>query len=309
VDPFSTGASLAAYIYSLGYKVIAIYSANMEQLSTMKNLIPQNLILEFDKIITFDDGVEGISAALRRSEYNLIAVLAGAETGVPLADELSSYLGLRTNGVDLSLARRNKYHMGETIRKAGVRAVKQLQASTWGEIAVFLKEWNPEPFVVVVKPLESAGSEDVTLCRSVTDVQDAFGHIMGKVNGLGLLNEAVLVQEYLSGQEYVVDMVSRDGEHKAVALWQCDKRPVNGASFVLYGQKMLSLSEESEEDGGIFNELISYQKTVLDALGIKNGPSHAKIKWCDDEPVLIEVGAHCHDKDGKWVDIAVSNML
>lgn len=25
VDPFSTGASLAAYIYSLGYRVIAIY--------------------------------------------------------------------------------------------------------------------------------------------------------------------------------------------------------------------------------------------------------------------------------------------
>jgi biotin carboxylase len=295
VDPFSTGASLAAYIYSLGYRVIAIYSANMEQLSTMKNLIPQNLILEFDRIITFDEGVERIASLLQDSQYNLMAVMAGAETGVELADKLSSRLGLRTNGTDYSLARRNKFHMGETIRRAGVRAVRQVKATTWGEIASFLKEWDPSPFEVIAKPIDSAGSEDVTLCRSVTELQDAFGHIMGKVNGLGLLNEAVLVQEYLSGQEYVVDMVSRDGEHKAVALWQCDKRAVNGASFVLYGYIPILATDP------ICQELIAYEKTVLDALGILNGPSHGEVKWTGDEPVLVEVGARCHGGEGVFV--------
>ena len=39
---------------------------------------------------------------------------------------------------------------------------------------------------------------------------------MGKTNVLGLVNECVLVQEYLEGEEYVVDMVSREGEHKVV---------------------------------------------------------------------------------------------
>jgi biotin carboxylase len=292
VDPFSTGASLAAYIYSLGYRVIAIYSANMEQLSTMKNLIPQNLVLEFDRIITFDEGVESIATTLQDPKYNLIAVIAGAETGVELADRLSSRLGLRTNGTEFSLARRNKYHMGETVRQAGVRAVKQVKASSWEEVADFLSEWNPEPFAVIAKPIDSAGSEDVTLCRSVEELQDAFGHIMGKVNGLGLVNNAVLVQEYLSGQEYVVDMVSRDGVHKAVALWKCDKRPVNGASFVLFGYIPILASDE------FCHELISYQKTVLDALGIMNGPSHGEVKWEQGEPCLVEVGARCHGGEG-----------
>ena len=264
----------------------------MEQLSTMKNLIPQNLVLEFDRIITFDEGVEGIATVLQEHQYNLLAVMAGAETGVELADRLSSHLGLRTNGTEFSLARRNKFHMGEAIRSAGVRAVRQVKAMTWEEVALFLKEWNPMPFEVIAKPIDSAGSEDVTLCRSVAELQTAFNTIIGKVNGLGLLNDAVLVQEYLSGQEYVVDMVSRDGEHKAVALWQCDKRAVNGASFVLYGYIPILATDPICED------LIAYERTVLDALGIRNGPSHGEVKWERDEPVLVEVGARCHGGEG-----------
>jgi hypothetical protein len=35
------------------------------------------------------------------------------------ADQLSYRLKLRTNGIKQSLARRNKFHMGEAVRKAG----------------------------------------------------------------------------------------------------------------------------------------------------------------------------------------------
>jgi hypothetical protein len=48
-----------------------------------------------------------------------VAVIPGAETGVELADQLSFRLNLRTNGVEKSLARRNKYIMGEMVRNAG----------------------------------------------------------------------------------------------------------------------------------------------------------------------------------------------
>jgi biotin carboxylase len=298
VDPFSTGASLAAHLYKHKYKVIAVYSANMEQLSTMKNLIPQGIDLVFESIVAFDDGIDGVSEKLMKLDFSIVAVMAGAETGVELADRLSSHLGLRTNGVQLSEARRNKYVMGETIRRAGIRAVKQLKATTWGQVEQFLDEWKPDPFQVVLKPVESAGSEDVILCRNLTEVQVAFGRIIGKVNGLGLLNKEVLVQEYLEGQEYVVDMVSRDGVHKVVAIWECDKRAVNGADFVLHGYIPTIVSAEAHE------QLVTYQKRVLTALGILNGPSHGELKWCRGEPVLVEVGARCHGGEGTWVDVA-----
>ncbi len=93
------------------------------------------------------------------------------------------------------------------------------KATTWLEIDTFL-EGNPlpEPFKAVVKPVESAGSDDVFLCESKDDVKNAFERINGKINGLGQKNDAVLVQEFLDGTEYVVDSVSLDGNRKVVHL-------------------------------------------------------------------------------------------
>ena len=98
---------------------------------------------------------------------------------------------------------------------------------------------------------------------------------------------------------YVVDMVSRDGVHKVVAIWAYDRRPVNGAGFVCFGQRLLTVADEAE-----CSALISYQLGVLNALGIKHGPTHGEVKWCKGEPVLVEVGARCHGGDGLWVKVA-----
>ena len=50
-------------------------------------------------------------------------------------------------------------------------------------------------------------------------------------------------------------------------------------------------------------ELIAYQRKVLDALGIRNGPTHGEVKWCRGSPVLMEVGARCHGGEGAWKEI------
>ena len=143
-------------------------------------------------------------------------VVAGAESGVELADALSEFMGLTTNGTTNSQARRDKYIMGECIRSAGVRAVKQLKTSKWGEVEAYIRAWNPQPFKVILKPVDSAGSDGVTLCKSMEECRKAFGNIIGKTNVLGLVNEQLLVQEYLEGTEYVVDMVSRKG---STSVW------------------------------------------------------------------------------------------
>ena len=301
VDTFSTGASLAHMLYKAGYHVVCVLSGELEGLLDM---MPEGLDFSFAGTILYDSKAEEsvafgkVVGAIQALKWPVVAVFAGAETGVELSDKLSEHLGLRTNGTALSEARRNKYVMGETIRAAGVRAVKQLRASTWGEISSFIAEWNPDPFKVIVKPMDSAGSDDVTLCLSLADVQAAFGNIMGKVNGLGLVNKAVLVQEYLEGPEFVVDMVSRGGVHKVLGLWIYDRHGANGAHFVNHGQHMLT------SDYPNCRAIIDYQRKVLDALGIFNGPSHGEVKWFKGEPVLVEVGARCHGGDGLWIGIA-----
>jgi len=300
VDTFSTGAMLSDILYKRGFKVVRVLSGDLGDLEKM---VPAGVTLTFEATFVYDvtlehdDAISNILDGVALLGYPVRAVMAGAETGVELADTLSERLGVRTNGTKGSDARRNKYAMGETIRAAGVRAVKQLRANKWADIAAFLEAWQPSPFKVVVKPCDSAGSDDVTLCHSPEQVQRAYGNIMGKTNGLGLVNEGVLVQEFLEGLEYVVDSVSRDGQHNIAALWVYDRRPANGADFVAHGQFLLHADDER------CHEIVAYTKTVLDALGILNGPAHAEVKWHQGQPVLVEVGSRCHGGDGLWLDL------
>jgi predicted ATP-grasp superfamily ATP-dependent carboligase len=301
VDTFSTGFMLAYQAFVSGYQVISVFSADLGDLAS---LVPEGLDFSFLGSCTLDGsmgeslGIEKLIAEIQNFGVPVDAVFAGAETGVELADELATRMGLRTNGTEQSEARRNKFLMGETVRDAGVRAVKQLIASTWSEIDEFIAAWQPSPFKVIVKPNDSAGSDDVTLCLSIEDVQKAFGHIIGKVNGLGLVNKAVLVQEYLEGTEYVIDMVSKDGDHKLIGVWEYDRRPANGAGFVCHGQKTLLSTDERVP------QMLAYQKKVVTALGVKHGPTHGEMKWFNDSPCLVEVGARCHGGEGIWVGVA-----
>ncbi|CAN0378240.1 unnamed protein product, partial [Discosporangium mesarthrocarpum] len=54
--------------------------------------------------------------ALLDLPHPVIAILPGAETGVELADMLAARMGTRCNSEELTLARRNKYLMGEQVR-------------------------------------------------------------------------------------------------------------------------------------------------------------------------------------------------
>jgi biotin carboxylase len=155
-----------------------------------------------------------------------------------------------------------------------------------------LNDLKPEPFKVIVKPVDSAGSDDVVLCKNMDDVCFAFNTIIGKVNHLGLANNNLLVQEFLEGIEYVVDTVSSNGDHKIVAVWEYDKRNANGAAFVYYG----ALLREAKD--GVILSIIDYTCKVLDVLDIHHGPGHAEVKFVRDEPCLIEIGARCHGREG-----------
>ena len=114
------------------------------------------------------------------------------------------------------------------------------------------------------------------LCHSFKEAEDHF-HVLMKsqmVNGGDC--PAVLCQEFLKGKEYVVDMVSRDGLHKTVMVWCYDKRPVHGSAFVYFG--CIPVDSNSPES----RILIPYVKGVLDAMEIKNGPSHCEVMMTPD---------------------------
>ena len=305
VDPFSTGALLARKAAELGYEVVRVLSDGD---SPIASFVSEGLSVDFVATVTISDtskrAYDDAADELRKLPFRLTALMAGAETGVLAADELSTRLNLRGNGVALSKARRNKFLMGERVRSTGTRAVAQKIVKNLEEAKEFLDAYKKFP--VVVKPLESAGSDDVFKCQNREDVKVALSKIVGTVNGLGARNDAALIQEFLKGDEYVVDSVSKNGIHKVTAIWVYDKRRINDADFVYFGMRLLDSSGlTSEEEREIASRLVTYSQKVLEALHFKNGPSHMEIKYdLQSGPCLVEVGARCHGGEGSWVALA-----
>lgn len=73
-------------------------------------------------------------------------------------------------------------HSPRQIRSCGVRAAKQRLATRREDVEAFLDDWDPpSPWKAVVKPVDSAGSDDVFLVRSREQACKCFEVIRGKV--------------------------------------------------------------------------------------------------------------------------------
>ena len=225
--------------------------------------------------------------------FEVKACICGGESGVAFCDALSEKLGVLSNGTDIP-KRRDKKLQQELIKAAGLRSVRQAGSGNFADVEEFLRT---EQYPVVVKPVESAGSDGVKLCHSFKEAEEHFHLLMNsqqRVGGSGA-HAAVLCQEFLRGKEYVVDHVSLNGIHKTTMCWVYDKRQANGSAFVYFG--LQPIDSESEEA----KIVIPYIRGVLDAMGIKHGPTHGEVMMTSDGPCLVEMNCRAHGGDGNWV--------
>jgi len=132
----------------------------------------------------------------------VVACIVGGESGVTLADKLSSELGVVSNGVFGGGDRRNKSVQQKAVKAAGLRAVREAVGKTWDEVSPFVES---EALPIVVKPVESCGSDGVKLCKTKQEVKAHFHLLMESQRKVGAQDAAVLCQEFLRGKEYVVD--------------------------------------------------------------------------------------------------------
>ena len=147
------------------------------------------------------------------------------------------------------------------------------------------------------------------VCSSADEARSHFQHLLHAQRQSGG-PAAVVIQEFLEGDEYVVDTVSLGGVHKVVMLWRYDKRLANGASFVYFGEQPV---ESSSIEADL---LVPYALAVLDVVGVLNGPAHMEIKLTPHgggegapanaslSPCLVEVNLRCHGGSGLWVPLA-----
>ncbi len=279
VDAYSTGARLAPRFAAAGLDVVHVQSNPNESPFYIERLRRDDFV---ENVVHRGD-LEATAAAV--AAHDPAFVVVGSEPGVLLSDALSERLGLPSNGTDLSRARRDKHEMANALRRAGLRAVEELKTGSAEEAVAWASARDDWP--VVVKPLDSAGTDGVSLCEDPDAVRAAFADVLGRPNALQGANEQLLGQELLKGVQLFTDSISWDGVHHVSECWRDTKRRIQG-NLAYDFEELLDARGEQQD------QVLPYVHAVLDALGIKYGPAHTEVMLTADGPVLVECGARLH---------------
>ena len=171
-------------------------------------------------------------------KYDPLLVLPGSEAGVGLATRLASDLGLKGNPIENIDAMTLKHKMQEKIAEAGLRHIRgQVVSSVEEAVEYYEKEGLEE---VVVKPVLSAGSVGVRICHDKDGMINSLNEVFNEPNLYGDKITEMVVQEYIKGEEYVVNTVSCNGDHRVTTIWkypvliEVNCRPAGGSMDAEY---------------------------------------------------------------------------
>jgi hypothetical protein len=216
-------------------------------------------------------------------EYGVSRVIAAGDSGVELADRLSAELGTPGNGMSRPTARRNKYDMVLAVREAGLAHAASMLSSDADEIIGWAEA--TAGCSIIMKPVSSSGTDNVIACSSPEQIRAAHKKIMGSADNHGIANTVVLAQEFLEGDEYFVNTVSRAGRHHTGEIWRYYKRRLPGGNIIY------DYDEPLAPDDPVARTVERYAHQVLDALEIHNAAAHTEVMLTAGGPVLVETGA------------------
>lgn len=295
VGGYSSGVHLAPTLRGAGYSVIHI--------QPNENVYPA-LASSFKahdycaNIVCKNDGPEQVTAALAELRIQLtklgvqekripdIHVIAGSEVGVVVADEIAEALKSKTRNVyEFRKARREKDAMQAALKTAAVRSIESIKTADFAKIEAWMSEKNVS-FPIVIKPNASGGTDNVTLCQTKEEAKAALASVLGSIDVENKINDEALVQEYIDGEEFMVNTVSRDGVHYVTDIVRSGKKMVNGSPAYDFNELLDPIADED-----LYQQLTAYIGPVLNALGLRNGAAHSEVRIDKKGPVLIETGA------------------
>ncbi|MCR4590307.1 MAG: ATP-grasp domain-containing protein [Lachnospiraceae bacterium] len=282
VDPFSTGVNFLGDVEKRGFHPIGLWSRRSDMIF--------DLMVEVRKPIEHDyQGRADFFAEEKEYEDTLKKVkklkpkfiIPGADLGIELAARLSGDLGLIGNPVKNIPVLTNKFLMHQALIDHGVRGIRGKIVHNWDEALSFYRE---QGFTgCVLKPYRGASSVDVRICDSEEELKKAYDEVFAVGNYMGGEEEGMLLQERITGTEYIVNSVSLQGKHKLSAIWKHSKKKVEGGGMVYNYTETLSRPEAG------CTALVKYAFDVLNALGVQNGNVHSEFMIDREGPVLIEI--------------------
>jgi biotin carboxylase len=201
------------------------------------------------------------------------AVLSiASDLAIITVNYLTSKLGLIGNSLDCTEVTTNKYLMRKRLLEYSLPCPKFTNNSK--------SELTDFSFPLIIKPTDRSGSRGISIVNSKKDLKCAVEQALDES-----FNKQVIIEEFIYGKEYSVEMISWKGEHNFL---QITEKETSGAPYFIEKEQHqpANISNDKKE------EVIEIIKKSLDALEVKNGASHSEIIINDHGKVYItEIGA------------------
>ena len=283
VECMSTGINFIQDIVNRNYNPVVLETriGEHDDYDLYKNLreedykrITEDFVLLKEKE-AYDETLEMIR------EYDPLLVIPGSERGVILATRLAHDLNLKGNPIENLDAMTLKDKMQERLAEKGLRHIRGKTVSSVEEAIEYYDEMGFKE--VVVKPVYSAASVGVRICIDKQEMIDSINEMLGGFNLYGEDFTEFVIQEFIKGEEYVVNTVSCDGDHRVTTLWKYNKKRTSE------GGQIYDTDVSINELGLGEASLVEYAFNVVTALGIKYGAVHGEYMMDERGPVLVEV--------------------
>jgi len=140
-------------------------------------------------------------------------------------------------------------------------------------------------FPCIVKPVDDSGSNRVVKCETYEAVEEfVLSQLQIERNTRNQpAKRLVLIEEFVGGQEYSVEMFSFEGDHQLIGI--TEKTVGEGPYFVEMGHVFPApdLSHEMRES------IKKGALEVLNTMGWRNGPVHLEIKLKEEQMFVVEM--------------------
>ncbi|MFC7472559.1 acetyl-CoA carboxylase biotin carboxylase subunit family protein [Actinomadura keratinilytica] len=137
---------------------------------------------------------------------------------------------------------------------------------------------RPGRLPLICKPVRGVASKGVTRLDGPDDIARALD--WGAVGAGDLDSPDLLVEPFLSGEEYSVESVSEDGEHLVVGVTRKLSEPDH---FVEVGHVIPAPLPDGDE-----RRIASTVRAMLSALGVRTGVTHTEVIVAPDAVHIVE---------------------
>ncbi|MFJ1928592.1 MULTISPECIES: ATP-grasp domain-containing protein [unclassified Streptomyces] len=184
-------------------------------------------------------------------------------------------LGLDWHSAETVRAVADKYAMRRVLAEAGVGEVV---AETVHDVEGVLKVAERTGYPLICKPVRGVASKGVTRIDGPADIPRA---LEWGAEGAGDLDAPdLLVEQFLSGDEYSVECVSEDGEHLAVGV---TRKISEHDHFVEVGHVVPAPLPDADEQ-----RIRTTVTGMLTALGVRRGVTHTEVIVAEDAVHVVE---------------------